>query len=244
MSASLPFATTRWTLVLRARGESPEARLALSELCEAYWMPVFRFLKREGRSEDAARELAQEFFARLLARSGFEGVDPGRGRFRSYLLGAVRHFLADVKEREGRLKRGAGVVHESLEAMEEAFENGAGGGPPADSGDLATDVVFDRSWAVAVMDRALANLESEFEAGRKAGQFAVLKGWLAGEEAGCSQAEAAKQLGLSEGAVKVAVHRMRKRFGELVRAELSQTLAEGADPEEELRYLVEVLARA
>lgn len=244
MAETPPFATTRWTLVLRARGEGAEARLALSELCEAYWMPVFRFLRREGRTEDAAREFTQEFFARLLASSGVEGADPGRGRFRSYLLGAVKHFLADVREREGRLKRGAGVCHESLEELGTDTDVPGKGGEPGVEGEVADDRVFDRAWALAVMERALRGLEAELGAAGKSRQFEVLKGWLAGDGTGLSQAEAARRLGMSEGAVKVAIHRLRKRFGEGVRQELAQTLAPGADAEEELRYLVEVLADA
>src|SRR6185503_10752876 len=112
------FAATRWTLVLRARGESVEARAALSELCEAYYQPVLRFLRREGREEDAARELAHEFFSRILESGGFDEADPGRGRFRSYLLGALKHFLADQRKREHRLKRGGGVPSESLDMPE------------------------------------------------------------------------------------------------------------------------------
>lgn len=110
------FATTRWTLVQRAVGDTLEARVALGELCEAYWHPVFRFLRREGRDEEQARELTQDFFARLLARANVDGADPHRGRFRTYLLGAVKHYLADVRDHERRLKRGAGVVPESLDA--------------------------------------------------------------------------------------------------------------------------------
>jgi DNA-directed RNA polymerase specialized sigma24 family protein len=102
------FAPTHWTLVLRARGESPEAQAALSTLCEAYWQPVFRFLRRQGRDDDSARELTQEFFARLLARGGIHNVEPGRGRFRSFLLGAVKHFLGDMRDRENAAKRGGG----------------------------------------------------------------------------------------------------------------------------------------
>lgn len=237
------FATTRWTLVLRARGDGPEARAALGELCEAYWMPVFRFLRREGRTEDEARELAQEFFARLLAGAGVASVDPGRGRFRSYLLGAVKHFLGDLRERAGRLKRGGGVEHDSLDGHDPAGESGEGPAPREieDPSVAFEEAAFDREWAVAVMDRALKAVEREFLGAGKADQFGVLKGWLAGDGAGVSQADAARQLGMSEGAVKVAVHRLRARFRALLREELAQTLPEGESVDEELRYLVSVL---
>jgi RNA polymerase sigma factor (sigma-70 family) len=232
------FAPTRWTLVLRAQGESPASQQALSELCAAYWTPVFRFLRREGRSEDTARELTQEFFARLLARQRLGDVEPGRGRFRSYLLGAVKHFLADQRERDGRLKRGGGAECESLDRSGDT----AAQLQVADPASPPPDALFDRAWALAVMERALAAVQHEFADAGKAGQFETLKPWLAGEATGLSQADAAAKLGLNEGAVKVAVSRLRKRFRELVRAELAQTVATVDEVQEELRYLVEVLA--
>jgi RNA polymerase sigma factor (sigma-70 family) len=232
------FVPTRWTLVLQARGETAAARAALSELCEAYYAPVFRFLCRDGRDDVTARELAQGFFARVLQRGELGAPDPARGRFRSYLLGAVKHFLADQRKHERREKRGAGVVAESLDAP-------APDGAPAleipDAAASVPDTWFDREWALTVMDRALTALANEFKAGGKASQFDLLKPWLVGETEALSQAEVARQLGVNEGAVKVAIHRLRKRFRELLRAEIVQTVAEGADIEAELRYLVEVL---
>ena len=225
----------------RARGDSPEARAALSELGEAYWTPVFHFLRREGRDEDAARELTQEFFARFLAR-GLGEVDPGRARFRSFLLGAVKHFLADMRDHDRRLKRGGGQQAESLDAGPPG-ETGAGL-RVADPRAEVPDTFFDREWALNVMDRGLRGLAVEFAGAAKAEQFEVLKPWLAGEGQTLSQAEAAKTLGWTEGAVKVAVHRMRKRFRELIRSEVTQTVPDSADVDVELRYLVEVLARA
>jgi RNA polymerase sigma factor (sigma-70 family) len=233
------FAPTRWTLVLQARGESPEARAALSELCEACYRPVFRFLRREGRDDDTARELTQEFFTRILQRGGLDGADPARGRFRSYVLGAVKHFLADQRKHERREKRGGGVAPESLDtpAPEE--------GPALQVTDAAAsvpDTWFDREWALTLMERALTALEQEFRGAGRTDQFDRLKPWLVGDTDSLSQAEAARALGLNEGAVKVAIHRLRKRFRALIRAEISQTLADGTDLETELRYLIEVLA--
>jgi len=233
-----PFAATRWTLVLRARGEAPEARAALSELCGAYYQPVFRFLRREGRDEDAARELTQEFFARILQRGEVGAADPARGRFRSYLLGAVKHFLADQRKHEGREKRGSGAALESLDSP--AIE-GAPSFDVADARAAVPDAWFDREWALAVMDRALNAVEAEFKSAGKAEQFNRLQPWLVGEAEALSQAEAARQLGWNEGAVKVAIHRLRKRFRELLRAEIAQTVAEGEDVDAELRYLIEAL---
>ena len=232
------FAATRWTLVLRARGESPEARAALGELCEAYWAPVFRFLRHEGRDEDTARELTQEFFARLLARRGFDTAEPGRGRFRSFLLGAVKHFLADVRDHERRLKRGGGQTPEPLINETDTSP----GLQIADPSAAVPDAVFDRQWALALMDRALRAVADEFKSAGKQDQFDALKPWLVGETAALSQGDAARQLGLNEGAVKVAVHRLRKQFREIVRAEIGQTVEGAAQVDEELRYLVEVLS--
>lgn len=238
MRDSSPFAPTRWTLVLRASGESPESKAALSELCEAYYQPVFRFLRREGRDEDEARELTQEFFARLLARGDLR-ADPERGRFRSYVLGAVKHFLADGRKAANREKRGSGAEDARLDAEEgpDAILQ-----PPSD--EPRSDTWFDRQWALAVMDRGLLCVETEFETAGKTRQFEVLKPWLIGETEKLSQAEAAKQLGWTETAVKVAVHRLRKRFRETIRTEIAQTVSEGTDVDAELRYLVEVLAGA
>jgi len=233
-----PFAPTRWTLVLRASGDSEESKAALSELCEAYYQPVFRFLRREGRKEDEARELTQEFFARVLTRGDLR-ADPERGRFRSYILGAVKHFLADERKAVHREKRGGGQEDLRLDADE---------GPtsvvdkPAEA--ATGDTWFDRQWALAVMERGLAGVEAEFQAAGKARQFEVLKPWLIGESEELSQAEAAKQLNWTETAVKVSVHRLRKRFRETIRSEVSQTVSDGTDLDVELRYLVDVLARS
>jgi len=228
------FAPTRWSLVLRSRGDSPEARLALSDLCAAYWDPVFRCLRSRGLDEDTARELSQDFFAHLLTGGRLDGADPARGKFRSYLLGALRHFLSDARERAGRLKRGAGTETESLDDEDTA--------PIADPGSVIDDRQFDREWALALMARSMEAVGREYtEAGRSA-WFEQLKPWLAGAEPPARQAEIAAQLHLGEGALKVAIHRLRKQFRKVVRHQIRQTLPEGGDADEELRYLIEVLA--
>jgi RNA polymerase sigma-70 factor (ECF subfamily) len=244
--ASPEFNRTRWTLVLRARGQSSDAQAALSELCETYYSPVLRFLGREGRDEDAARELAQGFFARVLSQGGFDQADPERGRFRSYLLGALKHFLADQRKHEQRQKRGHGVLTESLDAP--AGDEDSGGREVEDVSVSSPDQSFDREWALTVMGRALSLLEKEFSVPGKGEQFQVLKPWLVGEVKGqgagssLSQAEAARRLGLSEGAVKVLVHRLRKRFRDAVRLEISHTLRERSLVDEELRHLIDALS--
>jgi len=239
--APSPFAPTRWTLILRARGETAEARAALGELCEAYYQPVLRFLRREGRDEDAARELTQEFFARILARGAFEGADQERGRFRSYLLGALKHFLADQRKHEQRLKRGGGVVTESIEASAESDSADGATSELPDLAGLRAAASFDREWALAVMSRALDELQKGFGDVDKAAQFQVLKPWLMGETPSLSQADTARALGVTEGAVKVMIHRLRKRFRETVRSEIAQTLRDPALVDEELRHLIEAL---
>ena len=234
------FAPTRWTLVLRSHGESSEAQAALSELCEAYYQSILRFLQREGRDDDDARELTQEFFARILSGHGFDGAEPGRGRFRSYLLGALKHFLADSRERAQRLKRGGGIVPESLQGNPDPTTSSA-----LEVGDglaVAPDVNFDREWALTVMARALDALQHEMTVAGKSDHFETLKPWLMGDSPAMSQSSVAQQLGLTEGAVKVAVHRLRKRFRDAVRKEVAQTLRDPAMVDEELRQLIAALS--
>lgn len=166
------FCTTRWTLVLRSRGDAVESRAALGELCETYWTPVFRFLRREGRGEDESRELTQEFFARLLAGGSLEKAEPEKGRFRSYLLGALKHFLADRRRSEGREKRGGGAVIESIEAA--GTETSPGLQIPDPIGTIP-DAYFDREWALSVMDRALKAVQATFAESGKGKQFEILK---------------------------------------------------------------------
>lgn len=224
---------------MRAQGDAPEAQAALGELCEAYWTPVFRFLCREGRGEDDSRELTQEFFARLLAGSGVDQVDPEKGRFRSYLLGALKHFLSERRRNAGREKRGGGAVVGSIEAGGTETSLGM---PIADPDATVPDAYFDRAWALAVMDRALTAVQSSLEEAGKGEQFAALKPWLVGENGSLSQADAAEQLGITTGAVKVAIHRLRRNFRDAVENEIAQTVNGPDEVAEELRYLIEVLA--
>ncbi len=227
------FAPTRWSLVHRAQGTTEEARVALSELCEAYWQPVFRVLRQGGRDEESARDATQEFFAHLLQGGRIAGADARRGKFRSYLLGALRHFESDRRERERRLKRGGGAVLESLNEPEAA--------DPA-SDESLDDAQFDWEWALTLLGRAVDAVGADYSEAGKASQFDRLKPALLGGELPC-QMELARELGLTEGALKVAIHRLRRRFRDAVRNEIQQTLPEGADASEELRYLIEVWSR-
>jgi RNA polymerase sigma-70 factor (ECF subfamily) len=233
------FCATRWTLVLRSRGDAPESRAALGELCAAYWEPVFRFLRREGRTEDESRELAQEFTVRLLASGGLDGADPAKGRFRSYLLGALKHFLAERRRNDGREKRGGGAIVESLDAEPTETSPGL---QIADTAGAISDKHFDREWALALMDRSLNAVQSEFAKAGKRTQFDALKPWLVGDTENLSQSDAAAQLGTTTGAIKVMIHRLRKDFRAAVEAEIAQTVPNAEDIAEELRYLIEVLS--
>jgi RNA polymerase sigma-70 factor (ECF subfamily) len=216
------FHPTQWTLVLRARGEGAAAEAALAELCSAYYAPVVAFLRRGGRGDDAAREMAHAFFESVLA-GGVGSPEPGRGRFRSYLLGALKHFLSKRRDASAAEKRGGGAEHVELR----------------DDAAISSDdsLAFDREWAHALIARALGILETE-HAG-KSEMFATLRPWLDGG-ATASQADAAAALGMSGTAVKVAIHRLRARFRELIRAEIAATVHDPADVADELRHLIAV----
>ena len=202
------FATTRWTQVLASRGDSAPARQALSDLCAAYYGPVVAFLRREGRDDDTARELAHEFFAGVLERQSFDRADPQRGRFRSYLLGALKHFLANRRVHELREKRGGYVVHQPLANEADTSP----GHEIADASTLSPDTVYDREWALNVLERAFRVMKRECEQSGTLHEFETLKPWLTGERAGRPQADAARELGMNEGAARVAIHRLRRRF--------------------------------
>jgi RNA polymerase sigma-70 factor (ECF subfamily) len=233
---SARFAETRWTRVLAARGGDAEAARALSDLCDSYYEPVLAFVRHSTRDPNAARDLTHDFFARLLARPAFEGLERGKGKFRSYLLGAVKHFLHDQQDRRGAARRGGG--QETL-----PLESGSDSRPGLEIPDhsvIPSDAFFDREWAIALVARSLATLEGECEAAGRADHFAELKPWLTGAVE-TSQAETATKLGIAEGALKVAIHRLRKRYREIVKAEISQTIEDPREAEEEIRHLIAAL---
>ena len=231
------FHTTRWTQVLQATESSAAGGDALRDLCGAYYAPVIAFLRCQGNDVDAARELAHEFFARMLEGDAIGGADRSQGRFRSYLLGAVKHFVAHRREYEQRQKRGGGVRPLSIdESMADS--------PALDLPEEARrspDAAFDRQWAVTVLSRAMEALERECAAEGKTAMLDHLRPWLLGEAGHGAQAEGADSLGLSAGAMKVAVHRMRHRFRRMVRAEIACTLNNEAAVEEEMKALFTAL---
>ncbi len=232
------FRDTRWTLVSRSRGSEPEARAALSELCEAYYAPVVAFLRREGRDEDAARDLAHDFFAKLLVGDAIKGADPLRGKFRTYLLAALKHFAADQRDRALAAKRGGGVAHMVIDSN--AGPTGSGL-QIEDVGMALPDAAFDRQWALTVLARALNTLSTEMQDSGKTDAFQKLKPFLSGDGDTPPISEVASEMGVTEDALKMAIHRIRKRFRDAVKKEISQTVTEPGSVDEEMQSLMSAL---
>ena len=231
------FATTHWSLVVAANpGEASQsrARQALESLCRVYWYPLYAFVRSRGYSSDDAQDLTQSFFARLIETGGFVTADPERGRFRSYLLGAMKHFLANEWHRAQAKKRGGGVAFLELDALDPEARYAQ---QPAQSTD--PDAGFDREWAQESIARALVKLRTAFEDDGKGEQFEALKGSLTGDEP--PRRDTAARLGMTGGAVKVAVHRLRQRYRELLRAEIAETVSDRSDVDDEMRYLMAAL---
>jgi RNA polymerase sigma-70 factor (ECF subfamily) len=226
------FRTTRWTQVNRAKAESPEGRRALAELCAAYYEPVAAFLRCQLREVDAARDLAHEFFAEVLAGNALVHAQPERGRFRSYLLGAVKHFLSHQIQAAQRLKRGGGLESVSLNDTSEIEARSV-----PDARVLSPDAAFDRQWALTVLARALEALRQECAGEGRLGFFEQVKPWLTGEAAHGDQAALAAACGLNANALKVNIHRLKRRFRQLLKAEIAGTLDSPAQVEDEMRAL-------
>lgn len=231
------FATTQWSAVLRAgEDSSPAARQALEQLCTTYWYPLYAYVRRNGHRPHDAQDLVQEFFHRFLERKYLRHADRNRGRFRTFLLTSLKNFVINEWTRANREKRGGGQKVLSLD--EEMAESRFAAEPAVDQ---PPDALYDRGWAAILLDRALAALRGEFERAGKQGLFERLKIFVWGEKNALSYAAMAEQLGMTEGAVKVAVHRLRQRYGELLRVEAAQTVTTPAEIDEELRYLVSVI---
>ena len=231
------FATTHWSLVLAAGGEeSPEVARALERLCSAYWYPLYAYVRRQGRSQEDAQDLTQEFFHRLLERNYLRLADRNRGRFRSFLLTSLKHFLINEWEKAKREKRGGG--QQTLSLDEEMAESRFAAEPAVPQ---PPDALFDRGWAGILMERSMAALRAEFEESGKLPTFERFKVYAFGQKGGLPYLEMARELGMTEGAVRVALHRLRQRYGELLRVEVAQTVATPAEVNEELRYLVSVV---
>jgi DNA-directed RNA polymerase specialized sigma24 family protein len=227
----MSFPTTQWTLLTRAslNGESA-GHQALEELCRRYWLPLYQFLRARGCTRTEAQDLTQEFLLHLFEHATLQNADRARGRFRSFLLGALVRFLADERDRRYAWKRGRGALHLSLESAGEDWA------APGESADL-----FDREWALVILENALRQVQEEVEAGAQALHFTVLRQFLPGSIETPSYEAAAAQLGLTLAAFKSELHRLRQRFKALVRQEVAQTVSAPHEIAEEMEHLQRVL---
>ena len=234
------FSTSHWSLVVATRADGASeatARLALEQLCRTYWYPLYAFVRYRGHSSDDAQDLTQSFFARIIEAGGFVSADPERGRFRSYLLGAMKHFLANEWHRGQAQKRGGRVQLIEWDALGPEARYA---GSSKESED--PEHLFDREWALETVDGALRALREEMGKAGKGELFEALKGTLTGEDE-TPRGEIAARLETTEGAVKVAVHRLRRRYRTLLRAAIAETVSSEAERDEEMRYLAAVLRR-
>ena len=235
LPGSSQFPTTRWSLVIA--GGDPrrkEARSALVYLCENYWYPLYAYLRRRGYPADQAQDLTQEFFTRVLEGRYLDRVDPQRGRFRSFLLSSLKFFVADEQDRQRALKRGGGqLVSLEFSSGEERYQREPAHGETPER-------IFERRWALSVLDRVVEKLRDEFVHHGRPEHFERLKVFLLGQS-DAPYAALAREMNTSEGALKVAIHRLRKRYRELFRQEIADTVADPADVESELRYLAAAL---
>jgi RNA polymerase sigma-70 factor (ECF subfamily) len=233
---AMAFSTTHWSIVLEAQGETPAAQRALEILCRTYWRPLYGFARRQGLTREEAQDLVQEFFARLLEHRNLNAVRKEKGRLRSYLLVSLKRFLASEQHRASGVKRYESGPHIPLDDLLKSefadFELAE---------TWSADRLYERYWALAVLERVLGRLESEYQAAGNAALFDQLKEFLVGERGLPTQAEIATQLGVTENAVKQAFHRFRQRYRVLLREEIAHTVAQPGDVEGELRHLVSVL---
>jgi RNA polymerase sigma factor (sigma-70 family) len=233
------FATTRWSLIQQARqGHDTPARAALEELCRAYWLPVYAFMRRQTRDLHEAQDWTQGFFASLLSRDAFAELTPDRGRFRSFLLAAARHFASNERDKKNAIVRGGHVILQSLdyEVGEQLLARELSTTATAESS-------FERQWAHAVLDRVLQQLREEYDTTGRSELFENLAGQLSGTTSEGVLTELAAQLQMSPEAIRIALHRLRKKYRLLLRNEISQTTDSPDDIDDEIRYLFAVLAR-
>ncbi len=231
------FLDTHWSVVLNARqGNSPEAQAALDTLCRGYWYPLYAYVRRCGESPADAQDLTQAFFAQFLERDSLRAVAPERGRFRWFLLASLKHFLANEWERSRAQKRGGGRKPIALDALgpEERYAL-----EPLDR--LSADKAYDRCWAMRILEQARARLRDEFQAAGRSDRFGLLEQFLPGRAAADSYADLAVRLNVAEGTIKSDVSRLRRRYGELMRSEVAQTLGTHTDLDDELRHLLDAL---
>lgn len=231
------FRTTHWSVVLAAGDLSrPDAQVALAELCETYWFPLYAFVRRKGHPPPEAEDLVQEFFARLVTNNYVHQAHQNKGKFRTFLLAALAHFLANEWNRQQTLKRGSGCPLVSWDARtaEERYAR-------EPFHELTPEKLFDRRWAIRLLERVHEQLRKEYVAAGKADQFEALEPCLSGDSLPATSVEVGQCLKMSAGAVKVAVHRMRRTYGELARLEIAQTVGNPQEVDDELHHLFEVL---
>ncbi len=232
------FPNTRWSVVLAAtQGQSPESAAALEAICRAYWHPLYAYVRRCGQSPHDAQDLTQDFFYRLLEKRWLDSADPGKGKLRTFLVVALKNFMSKEWRRASAQRRGGGQAQVQFDT---AFAESR---YAADVNSLAPEEEFDHQWALTLLDLTVNRLRAEFAAAARPADFDALKNCLMAARGAIDYAAVAAQLGVNEGAARVAVHRLRKRFREIYREEISQTLADGTDLEGELRHLASALAR-
>ena len=227
------FRTTHWSVVLAAGGSpAPEAAVALERLCATYWYPLYSFLRRQGQSPHDAQDLTQSFFAQLLEKNSLQSVNPGKGKFRSFLLSSLKHFLANERDRAGALKRGGAIAFISWEeaGAEERHRQ-------ADSLALTPDKAFEQTWAMTLLERVLAKLRTDYADAGQSALFDALQIFLTGDKGAVPYAEMAARLNLGESALKMSIQRLRRRFGELLREEIAHTVSRPEEIDEEIRAL-------
>ena len=231
-------ATTQWSQIIAAQdGSSATAREALEKLCQTYWKTVYAYVRHQGSSPEEAADLTQAYFAELVAKDFLAEVDPDKGRFRAFLLATLRHFLSHERDRSRAQKRGGGAITFSIDA--ETGESSYALRPP--SKELSPEELFERRWAMTVLERAIDRLQSEAEESDDRGQLEHLKQYLTSSANQAPYREVAATLGMSEGAVATAVHRLRKRYGRCLRAEIAELVADPADIDDELRHMLSVV---
>jgi len=235
-NGAVAFTTTQWSVVLDAQGESPSAQKALEKLCRTYWWPLYGFIRREGYSPEEAQDLTQGFFAMLLERRDFDAVRREKGRLRSYLLASLKNFLAKTHRRAMTIKRGEG---RPLVPLEELLARERADAEPTDT--LGADRIYERRWALTLLEQVLARLEEEYQVAGNSVLFEQLKQMLSGEPDRPSQAKIAQALNMKENAVKQAFHRLRQRYRLLLREEIAQTVVAPSDVEDELRHFIAIL---
>lgn len=235
-TGAVAFTTTHWSIVLAARGPSPAAGEALEKLCRTYWRPLYGFVRRRGVRPEEAKDLTQGFFALLLERRDFDAVRKEKGRLRSYLLTSLKHFLTNERNRAMAIKRGQG---QQLIPLEDWHERERAGYEPADT--LAADQIYERRWALSMLDQVLARLGDEYRAAGNTPLFDRLQKSLTDEPDRLSPADIAHEFGMTESAVRQASYRLRQRYRQLLREEIAHTVLGPGDIEDELRHLIAVL---